>query len=343
MINKIKKIPAYISKFGFKKTVKNALYAFFYRKKTKHFGTLNPDVTFYVIRPINSDSRFYTGPVHNLLANFFYVLSHLKFARDNNYVPIVDMENYKVYNSLDEPINDTKNAWEYFFCQPFQSKPLQSKLNEIYKSKNVILSKCSWFSQWDMGYDVNNYQNKDIIALYSSPAPKLNSQTENAVAESYIQVFGERKGILGVSYRFGGHSKECLRVGAGHPIQPEVAELIDITEKNLNLLNLKYVFLASDEEYSVKCFQEKFGENLLLLPRIRTSKEQYATPEWFEQFYGKNSIYATSLEYLTEMELLSKCDALIGSITSGFRYAVIRNNNNYSKLVTIDNGLFARR
>ena len=58
-----------------------------------------------------------------------------------------------------------------------------------------------------------------------------------------------------------------------------------------------------------------------------------------KDMYLKCNLFQTSLDYLTEMTLLSSCDALIGSITSGFRYAVMKGINNIKHLEIVNCGI----
>ena len=115
VINKLEKIIKQYQKYTFVNATKNLIYHWQTREKRISFGMLNPDKTFYVIRSIDNKNRFYIGPTNNLLANYFYVLSHLVYAQKKGWIPVIDMLNYHVYNSLPYPVNGTMNAWEYFW------------------------------------------------------------------------------------------------------------------------------------------------------------------------------------------------------------------------------------
>lgn len=183
---------------------KNILYHLVTRERMRSYGSLNKDTTFYVIRSIKGNSPFYIGPVHNLLANYFYVLSHLQYAATKGYIPIVDQLNYPVYNSSPYPINGTMNAWEYFWKQP-----CDVPLEEVYRSKHVVLSQQSWFWQWDMGYEISNYANTAVIKQFHQIAGRvpLNSKTAQHVLRAKEQLILGNQKVLGVCYRFGGHAK----------------------------------------------------------------------------------------------------------------------------------------
>ena len=72
----------------------------------KSFGNKNPNKRFYVIQ------RFIGG---GMFSNLNYIIHHLKLALDLNCIPIIDMENFPTKYNEKYKINNTKNAWEYYF------------------------------------------------------------------------------------------------------------------------------------------------------------------------------------------------------------------------------------
>lgn len=321
----------------FKYATQNILYSLTTKEKKRSFGKKNPDKTIYIIRSINDKSPFYNGPTHNLLANYFYVVSHVKYAHDNGFIPVVDQLNYPVYNLVREPINGSKNPWEYFWTQPGGIS-----LEEAYHSKNVVLSKRGWQMQWDMGYAVDNYTNKDMINMYHDIVKQL---TLNEHTAKYIELikkkyFPANGRILGVAVRYGGHSENCYYRGNGHPIQPEIDELIDLVKQRYKEWDMEYIFLTSDGKYTIKMFQNVFDNKLIYIPRMRFKEDIKYNDKFPNPLYVESQINKTALDYLTEMELLSQCDALIGSVTSGLRYAVVWNNMQYAHSDILDRGFF---
>lgn len=313
---------------------KNVLYGLQERERKKSYGLANPDATFYIIRCINSASRYYTGPKFNLLANYSYVLSHLHYAREHGYRPLIDQLHYPVYNTQTKPVNGTMNPWEFFWCQPGGGT-----LQEAYRSRNVILSQRNWISKWNLGYDIQKHQDPTIVShlhMLSELVP-LNSPTEIYVNHKRQMYFSDHRRVMGVSYRFGGHAKNSSYHAASHPIQPEMDDLVRIVERRLKMWNLEAVFLATESADAVERFKKAFGHQLIVTKRLRQS-ESVAYCE--NPMYQQDAIYQTSLDYLTEMELLAKCTALTGTITSGLRYAIIRNNNAYEHLEILDFGRF---
>lgn len=58
-------------------------------------------------------------------------MQHIGYAERNNYIPVVDFKNYEVQYTIQKG----EDAWKVFFEQISNYT-----LNEVYKSKNVILS-----------------------------------------------------------------------------------------------------------------------------------------------------------------------------------------------------------
>lgn len=319
---------------------KNILYHFLTRERRKQLGNAHSDKTFYVIRSIDDKSPFYIGPVHHLLANYFYVISHLWYAHEKGWIPVIDQENYPVYNTLPNPVHGTTNAWEYFWEQPSSYT-----LKDVYNSKNVILSQRSWFWQHDLGYDEEKYKQPSEISAYHvlMDSVPLNHSTAAFVEEMYQKYFPQMQRVLGVSVRYVGYSRRSYCQGDGHPVAPELDTIVQAVAKRFSDWNMERIFLSCDDTDAAETFREAFGDKLVCLPRQRTDATKVYDQKNINPLYWPENIYNTSLLYLTETELLSRCTALIGSITSGFRYAVVRNNNAYEHVEMLEQGLFPDR
>ena len=146
------------------------------------FGKLNPDKTFYVI---NRSSHA------GIFSYLSFVLNHLIISKENGFIPVVDMENFtNPYNEINK-INNTFNSWEYYFNQTSNYS-----LNEVYESKNVILSR-------------NDYNVKMSYMIHLEPKFKQLKQKEIKINQSYInfvdEYFTSNKlnglNILGVHFR----------------------------------------------------------------------------------------------------------------------------------------------
>lgn len=317
--------------------LRNLLYNWFNREKHSSYGTLNQDKVFYVIRSLNDTSPLYIGTRHNLLANYFYTLSHLAYARERDWIPVVDQLNYPVYNSLPKPLGGTMNAWEYFWEQPSSYT-----LDEVYRSANVVLSKRSWYGQWDMGYETEKYYDEELVKLFSalSDTVPLNRAVKERCEQIREKYFIPDRKVLGVSVRVSGHSRRAYLQAPGHPIQADNEEMLGICMERLQEWGMDSIFLATDSEATVAAFRECFRDRLIVIPRQRCQIQLEGADDPLKPMYSPESIYQTSLDYLTEMELLAGCTALLGSISSGLRYAVVRNSARYEHMDILDFGRF---
>lgn len=333
----IRKAVEQYQKFKPSVATRNVMYGLMERAQRKSYGPANPDHTFYVIRCINSASPFYTGPVFNLLANYSYVLSHLHYAYEHRYLPVIDQLNYPVYNSQQQPVHGTCNPWEFFWEQPGGHT-----LAEAYESKHVILSQRNWISEWNLGYDIARHQDPQVIRhLHNlSETVPLNDATCSYVERCWREYLAAFPRVLGVSYRFAGHARNSPHRAPGHPIQPELDGLLATVLARCNAWGIDAVFLATESADAVSRFREALGSRLITLPRVRQAESEAYTRQHPNPMYAPGAMYQTTLDYLTEMEMLARCTALIGTLTSGLRYAIIRNNATYEHLDILDFGRF---
>lgn len=307
------------------------------QEKRCSYGNLHPNKIFYVIRSINDSSKFYEGVKLNLLANYSYVISHIMYANKKGYIPVIDQKNYPVYNKENFIVNGTDNPWEYFWVQPFGIN-----LEEVYKSQNVILSNRSWYQPGNPQYSIESHKNIDSINKYNRlmQLVPLNDSIKDHIDNVTDLIFGNKKRILGVSMRTNGHSKNSCFHAPGHPIQPTVDELIQVVRQKISSWDADYVFLATEQEDNIEDFRDAFGDKLIVYPRKRYQGLKSRGEMNSSVLYKNGSKYQTSLDYLTEMELLSRCDFLIGSITSGLRYAIFKNGGKFKHLEVLDYGCF---
>jgi len=56
--------------------------------------------------------------------------------------------------------------------------------------------------------------------------------------------------------------------------------------------------------------------------------------------YSSNNRIQTTKDYIAEMELLAICNGLLGSVSSGLRYAIVKNNLQYNYFEILDYGKF---
>lgn len=307
------------------------------RQRRVSYGEKNPDKTFFVIRPYYymKENELATSMSH-LLFHYYRNLEHLSYALENHYIPVVDWENYGPFaHSESTPINGTVNCWEYYWKQPSNYT-----LAEVYESKNVILS---MQNSHEYGYIpkakfLSPYEKygKDLMDKCPKYADyfRFNDITEQYIDKWEATIFPKDKKILGVSVRgvsYGG------RKIPNHPIQPTILELLDEIKSKVNEWTIDYIFIACESEGVVNAVKSKFGDRVLVLPRLRYKKD---SSKEYNPLYENGKRYQSNLDYVTEMALLSRCNCLLAGMSSGVRAALIWNNNKYEHFHIVEKGVW---
>ena len=82
--------------------------------------------TYYIIR--------WPDPYIGIMSNFRMAAGYIRYALPKGWIPVVDMQNYPNPYLAPEELGK-KNAWEYYFEQPFNIG-----LEEAYSGENVVLN-----------------------------------------------------------------------------------------------------------------------------------------------------------------------------------------------------------
>lgn len=285
----------------------------------KEYGELNPDKTFYLLsKPI----RVKNG----LLSNVLCFLEQLSEIEDKGYIPVVDMMNYP-NQYLEQDNLNRENSWEYYY------EPLsQYSLQEVYQSKSVIL-----------GYDHNcytenytkRYDIEKLAKLYKKYI-KVKLEAMDIINAEYDKLLGGKQDVLGVLFR--GTDMSSLKL-EHHSVQPTVDEMIELIYEHLHKWQCKWVYLCTEDEAAMNRFKEEFGDKL-----ISTGQQRFANTgdQWLAQIENQrdNDKYLRGIEYLTAIELLSRCDYLLAGICSGSVCDLIMNGGEYKDVCMVEKGSY---
>ena len=165
-----------------------------------------------------------------MFSNFIYVLNHLVISEQNGFIPIIDMENFTTIYNEKEKIDNTFNAWEYYF-----EKINKYSLREVYTSKNVILSSSNF--QQQMSLDIENkrltrYLKKIIVKN------KFRLKANNF----YKKNFKKKDKVLGVHFR-----GSTYKTARGHAYPSTISEMIKNIYNLLNDFHYDKIFLVTEE------------------------------------------------------------------------------------------------
>lgn len=271
----------------------------------KKYGELNPDTTFYVIR--RSDGHA------GINSQFNTNLGHVRYAVNNGWIPVIDMQNYP--NAYLEETKAGKNAWDFYFKQPFSDK---YSLDEIYQSKNVILSSGEPLSVCP-GDNMEFFTRPELIDMWHRYFVKyigFSTVLMGEIEKKYDQYFEEKEGerILGVSLR----GTDYFNKPYEHPVQPTIEQAIGMTHKVIEEHKCKWIYLAAEDVHIIDAYEQEFGECLFYVREVQVYGDlkpgENITSHSFDR---ENDRYLRGMEYMTQKALLTKCNCLIGGRTSG--------------------------
>ncbi len=273
------------------------------------FGNLNPDKTFYVIR---------RSPGAGLFSNLTYVLNHLKIAKENNFIPFIDMEEFPTIYNEKNKIQNTLNAWEYYF-----ENTSKFTLNEIYKSKNVIITENKFYNFFSKWID----QDEDLVKILKEEIKfkKNILRTSNFIKK---KIFKKKK-ILGIHFR-----GTSYKTSPGHPLPATKKQVFNLAKKVLENDKIDYIFLSTEEENYKNFLSNKFRGKIFYFKSSYRSNKNLA----FESYPRRCHRYKLGREILIESLLLSCSDYFIftDSNVSSFVKAIKMKLD--QKIYKIDNG-----
>lgn len=173
---------------------------------------------------------------------------------------------------------------------------------------------------------------------------RLNPETKAYVEKEYNSLLvsdgGKKRKVLGVICRGTDYVKQKP---SGHPVQPSVEQVIERAKVLLEQYHLESIYLAT-EEYAI---YEKFGKafpGLIIVNQRQYYDDKYKAYDlssiYQVQFDRENDIYLKGLEYLSSLQLLSRCDVLLGGNCGGARAALYMNNLKYQYVELFNLGLY---
>ncbi|WP_308779736.1 hypothetical protein [uncultured Clostridium sp.] len=286
------------------------------REHKKSFGKNNGDKIFYLIRPMSKEE--------GLLSSFFSVVKLIDYANKKGYIPYVDMQSYKAqYN--DESC-EIKNSWEYYFKQPSNYT-----IDEIYCSKNVILSGWKWKEKNEKEYcNIEEYIR--LIRDSVKNSTDINEYIKKIVAEKKKELFSGN--TLGVFVRGTDYVKFKPR---GHYKQPSIEMIFNKINEYLKKYKIDNIFVVT-EDYEI---YEKLSDRYkgMVFSSDDTFIKNYDGKDYVWK-YTFNNKYIAGLNYLTRVLLLNECSYLITSLASGSIFSLVMNEKNYKDYYIFDLGKY---
>ena len=195
------------------------------------FGDLNKDKTFYVIK---------RTPGTGLFSNVVFVLNHLKIAKQNGFIPVVDMKNFKTIYNERKKINNIENSWNYYF-----ENVSNFTLDEVYKSNRVIIVSDKFFSHFI--YDMENKNISNLINEFI-----FIKKNFIKISDNFRKKFFGKK-TLGVHFR-----GTSYKQSPGHPLPATKEQMVRLVKKILEKDNIDKIFLSTEEKDYLSLLKKNF-------------------------------------------------------------------------------------
>lgn len=263
------------------------------------------------------------------VANFCFVkdmLSVILWCIDCGYIPLVD-----IYPSNSSYYNEKKRLWDLFYEQPLKKEIKTEKFNE----KECPIQESSIRARFSDVYDTKKvvFWNK-MLSLFV----KYNSDTQSYFEDENHLI--ENKRVVGCVLRSTDYIK--LRPSE-HPIQPSLEETFDKLHLVMAEYKIDYVYLATEDYLIADAFKKEFPN------RVIENKRHYFNDNFEKNaldrisqvhFERENDDYLKMLEYISSINIVSRCDCLVTGLNGGSEMAIYRNGNQYKYMYVFDKGVY---
>jgi hypothetical protein len=259
-------------------------------------------------------------PGGGLFSNVNHVLQGIEFAKSNDLTPIVDMQNYWTSYSQRRSLNNTKNAWEYFF-EPVS----QIKIGEVDQYKNVIFSKGDRILPASPLADLSLRFVLDSKILEKYHNLYIENIRLNKFAFDFINRVKEfidwDHNSIGVSYR---GTYYVSNQPSGHAKQPTLPHLISRLENKREKYSNCRLFISTEDNAAKKEIINSDFNSV-----YREFRDQSTLRKLISNHAPVSKQTIDALGYLAEIYLLSECLTITSSIANGSASALVINGGKY--------------
>lgn len=283
-------------------------------------GNEYPDKVFYLIE---------LDDIAIGLASFYdKVLGAVKYADKKNYIPVVNISNPKS-NVVDQDRGG--NGWEYYFSGIETDGRIYS-MKDIEKAENIVVANPSCITLY------KRYSNKEISRRNKvSSRIRYEKNTNSFIQKMEEDLLNDKKQI-GVYYRGTDYRKKGNWTPVGHPKVLDISDFWKEVQHFSENVQCKNIFLVTEEQEAVDyVLSNPAGLNVRYVRKKRFSNFDYSDSISTMTLSGVSK-YENNLLYLLDVDMLSKCDFLFGTLCSGVQMALNINGNHYEQVHIVDIG-----
>lgn len=289
------------------------------------------------IQKIKRNKKYYVikeGLYKYRICNFCFLkdmMSIMIWCLENEYFPIIEIYPDSEYYA------EKSNLWEMYFNQPFVSLDKVKRLQ--YKEIKLTTRITSFAVRVNMA-DVNDDMKVKLWHKLFSKLIVPNERTMEYFDNEYNSILKGKK-VVGCVVRGTDYTKLKPK---SHPKQPEISELVEKLKQFIGKDGYEYIYLATEEKRIADAIKREFPGKVL------ENKRCYFDEKYFSDknsdmvskvhFDRDNDDYLKMLEYMSSINLVSKCDALVAGLCGGSEISVYWNGLKYSEKYLFDKGLY---
>ena len=249
------------------------------------------------------------------------VIGLIIYAFYMGYLPVVQIESKE----------DRQCIWDWHFRQPFIAPADVDAITCDRTYTNYRPSILTGFGNDEKDFNIWSFFYKKFVILNEATSQYVQQELKKA---------GVHNNSLGLLIR--GTDYTGLRP-KGHPIQPDIEELIEKASEYHKEFNYSAIYVATDEKRLFDAVVEAFGSKL-----VRENNRSYYDEQYYQQrleyigqvkFNRDRDNYWKGLEYLSSIVILSHCTDLIAGNCGGTEFAVLFTEGYRNKYI-FDKGLY---
>jgi len=250
-----------------------------------------------------------------LFSKYIIIMGHVRYALSNGWIPVVDMQNYPNSYLAPEKVGK-ENSWEYYFEQP-----LRVGLETAYNGENVILSRAAKVKLPAPGNNSMRLLEKTNNALLEWQMLvklgllKVKSELMEEILTIREKLFSPTDRVIGLHLR---GTDYLVRQIKNRPIPPPNEFAAVTVRAKLKEWRCNKFFLATEDKAIVDVFKENFDDSCVILDKeyanFDPKKDRARSVCRIDR---ENDYFLQGKEYVTDMVLLSMCNAFIGARCAG--------------------------
>ena len=268
----------------------------------------NKKIKYYIIR---------RSPGAGLFSNLIFVLNHLIISGNCRYIPIVDMEHFVTIYNEKNTVNNTRNAWNYYF-----DNKNSYNLKKIYSKENFILTSNKFGKNFS--HKIANKKFRNIFKKYFKIKKKYLDFAKGFEKKNFSNQKVLALYLRGTSYK----------TSANHPLPITKEQSLNLIRYFIKKKKFTKVFLCTEDLNYFNAITYEFGDKIIYMKNNYRSFIDNA----FKNYPRKLHRFKLGEEILLEALIMSKCNSFLYTNSNVSEFVKFLDNKKKINYFLIDNG-----